>query len=122
LGEIVLVLALAAAAGVVAYRISLRISGDEVLGDPTGPGFLGPDDGSSLEAEGDLPAGYQYAVLGPGTRSWQTRVLGGVGIILLIAVGASVLAITIYEIAHVIRITLDGYVGGTVSASVTPSP
>lgn len=120
MGEIVVVLALAAAAGVVAYRISLRISGDDVVGDPTGPGFLESDEVSSSET--DLPAGYQYAVLAPGTRSWQTRVLGGIGIILLIAVGAAVLAITIYEIGHVIRITLDGYVGGSGSASVTPSP
>jgi hypothetical protein len=122
LGEVVVVLALAAVAGVAAYSISLRISGDEVVGEPTGQGFVGGDDRPLDDASSDLPAGYQYAVLAPGRRSWQTRVLAFVGILFLVAVGATVLAIAIYEIGHLIRITLDGYVGGSSSGSPTPSP
>ena len=121
MGQILLVLALAAAAGVAAYRISLRLSGEEPGSDPAGEGFLDSDESSSFFGAGsDLPAGYRYAVLGPWRRSWQTRLLGFVGIVLIVAVSAGVFAITIYEIGHLVRVTLDGYVGG--GSSVTPSP
>ena len=120
MGQILLVLALAAAAGVAAYRISLRLSGEEPGSDPAGEGFLGSDDASYSGTGSDLPAGYRYAVLAPGSRSWQTRALAFVGIVLVVSVSAGVFAITIYEIGHVLRVTLDGYVGG--SSTVTPSP
>lgn len=119
MGQILLVLALAAAAGVAAYRISLRLSGEEPGSDPAGEGFLGSDETSYADTGSDLPSGYRYAVLGPWHRSWQTRLLGFVGIVLIVSVAAGVFAITIYEIGHLVRVTLDGYVGGS---SVTPSP
>jgi hypothetical protein len=120
LGQILLVLALAAAAGVAAYRISLRLSGEEPGSDPAGEGFLGSGESPFSGTGSDLPFGYRYAVLGPGRRSWQTRLLGFMGIVLVVSVAAAVLAVTIYEIGHVLRVTLDGYVGG--GSSATPSP
>jgi hypothetical protein len=120
LGQILLVLTLAAAAGVAAYRVSLRLSGEEPGSDPAGEGFLGGDEASYPGAGSDLPYGYRYAVLGPGRRSWQTRLLGFIGIVLVVCVAAAVLAVTIYEIGHLVRITLDGYIGG--GSSATPSP
>ncbi|HEV8563355.1 MAG TPA: hypothetical protein VGR41_00400 [Actinomycetota bacterium] len=120
MGQILLVLALAAAAGVAAYRVSLRLSGEEPGSDPAGEGFLSGDEESYSGTGSDLPIGYRYAVLGPGRRSWQTRLLGFVGIVVIICVAAGVFAVTIYEIGHLLRVTLDGYIGGTSSA--TPSP
>jgi hypothetical protein len=120
LGQVILVLALAAAAGAAAYRISLRISGEEPGSDPAGEGFLESDEAGYSGIGPGLPLGYRYAVLAPGRRSWQTRLLGLLGIVLVVSVAAGVLALTIYEIGHVLRVTLDGYVGG--GSTVTPSP
>jgi hypothetical protein len=117
LGQILLVLALAAAAGVAVYRISLSLSGEGSGSDPAGEGFLESDEG--LYAS-DLPTGYRYAVLGPSHRSWQTRLLGFVGIVLIVVVAAGVFAITVYELGHLLRLVLDGYVGG--GSSISPSP
>ena len=121
MGQILLVLALAVAAGVTAYHVSLRLSGEEPGSDPAGEGFLA---GSEMTSSGvmtaDLPPGYRYAVLAPGRRSWQTRLLGFIGIVLVISVGAGVLAISIYEIGHIVRVTLDSYLGS--GSSTTPSP
>ena len=119
MGQILLVLAVAAAAGVAAYRVSLRLSGEEPGSDPAGEGFLGGDEASFAGTGSDLPFGY-YAVLGPGRRSWQTRLVGFIGIVLVVCVSAAVLAVAIYEIGHLVGVTLDGYVGG--GSSATPSP
>ena len=115
--QILLVLVLAVAAGAAVYRLSLYLTGET----PTpGSGFL-PEERvvSAGGSAGDLPPGFRYAVLGPGRRSWQTRVVGFLGILVLISIVALALALAVYEVGHVVRITLDGYLG---NPSVTPSP
>jgi hypothetical protein len=117
MGQILLVLALAVAAGAAVYRVSLYLTGDS----PTSSsGFL-PEDGmmSAAGSAGDLPPGFRYAVLGPGRRSWQTRLIGFLGIVVLVSIAAVALALAVYEISHLLRLTMDSYLG---NPTVTPSP
>jgi hypothetical protein len=118
--EILVVLALALAAGAAVYRLSLYLTGERTSPAPGGSGFL-PREGLLPAATGaaDLPPGYRYAVLAPGRRSWQTRLIGFLGIVVLVCLGAMALALAVYEVSHLIRITLDGYVSGP---SPTPGP
>ena len=117
--EILVVLALALAAGAAVYRLSLYLTGEREAAPPSGSaGFL-PEEQLLSAAAGDLPPGYRYAVLGPGRRSWQTRVVGFLGIVVLVGLGAMVLALSVYEVSHLIRLTLDGYVN---APSPTPAP
>ena len=116
MGQIVLVLVLAVAAGTAVYYLSLRLSEGE---ESRGSGFL-PEE-QTLRAGGisDLPPGYQYAILTPGRRSWQTRLLAFLGIVVVVAVAALLLALSVYEITHLVRVTLTGYLG-TPSPSLSP--
>jgi len=119
--EILVVLALALAAGAAVYRLSLYLTGErDASAASSSAGFL-PGERLLPAATGtaDLPPGYRYAVLAPGRRSWQTRVIGFLGIVVLVCLGAMVLALAVYEVSHLIRITLDGYVSGP---SPTPGP
>jgi hypothetical protein len=117
MGQIVLVLALAVAAGAAVYRASLYLSGES---QPSSSGFL-PEEGmmSASGQAADLPPGFRYAVLGPGRRSWQTRLIGFLGIVVLVSIAAVALALAVYEISHLVRLTLDSYLG---NPTVTPSP
>jgi hypothetical protein len=117
MGQILLVLALAVAAGAAVYRVSLYLTGES---QPSNSGFL-PEDGmmSAAGPSADLPPGFRYAVLGPGRRSWQTRVIGFLGIVVLVSITALALALAVYEISHLVRLTLDSYLG---NPTVSPSP
>jgi len=117
LGQILLVLGLAVAAGVIAYNVSLRLAAEDV-GAHSGAGFLPEEQTppSPVTTVADLPPGYQYAVLAPGRRSPQTIVVAFLGLVVLISLGALALAFSVYEIAHLLRTALDTYVGGATSS------
>jgi hypothetical protein len=116
MGPILLVLALAVAAGAAVYRVSLYLTGESPS---PNSGFLPEDGMMSAAGPGDLPPGFRYAVLGPGRRSWQTKLIGFLGIVVLVSLAALVMALAVYEISHVVRVTLDSYLG---NPTVTPSP
>ena len=117
MAQILLVLGAAALAGVAAYGLSIRMAATESELRSDGD-FLRDDPGSGrAAARPDLPPGYRYAVLGPPGRSWQTMLVGFLGIVVLISFAALALALSLYEVGHLLRVTLDGYVGG-----VAPSP
>ena len=115
--QVFLVLVLALAAGYAAYRVTLR-RGEEP---PAGRGF-------GDEPSVDVPpsALYAYVPLAPGRRSWQTRVMGIAGIVIVIVLTSAILAFALYQAGHVVNKTFEGFTkdeGGAGSPTlVTPSP
>ena len=59
----------------------------------------------------EVPAGYLYVPLAPGRRSWQTRVFGLVGIVIIVAVAAAVLWKVVRLLAGQVDAGGNGHVG-----------
>ena len=142
MAQVLIVVVLAAAAGFLVYRVSLRWSTDRSAahGVP-GSGFaLEPEARPATSAQQtstvtaqvaarvaappkEVPAGYLYVPLAPGRRSWQTRVFGLVGLVIVVAVTAAVLAFTLYQGGHLLNKGMKGYFetpSATPTAHVTP--
>ena len=121
MAHILLVIGLALAAGVTVYLLSLRLLPEQPGGGGSAPGSgFGPE-GSSIggaSSARDLPQGYGYVPLAPGSRSWETRVLGLVGLILMVALAAAIFAVAVYQVGHVVNHLFAHYV----NASPTPTP
>ncbi len=117
--DVLLVLALALAAGVSVYRLSLgwserapmdrRFSAGQ--GDPMATIATSP--GSS-----SFP-GYAYVPLASGRRSWQTRLLGVAGIVLMVSTAAALFALAVYQAVHLVNQTFVHFAG---SPTPTVSP
>jgi hypothetical protein len=105
---IVLVVSLLVGAG--AYLATMRAAGER-------PAAVGFDGGSSigeddLPTEGGLvPAGAGYTYLRVGTRgpTWQDRAQGALGLIVLLVAGAITLAYGIYQVGHLINLTIERF-------------
>jgi hypothetical protein len=144
--QVLIVVVLAAVAGVLVYRVSLRWSVDQHAGGGLpGAGFSGappqtaapspPRDPAPTASTVHTPTvttpaaippaglprdpltGYLYVPLAPGRRSWQTRVFGLVGLVIVVAVAAAVLAFTLYQGGHLLNKGMKGYF-----ATETPAP
>jgi hypothetical protein len=110
--EVAVVLVLAVAAGVGVYVVSLRW-GQEVPELP-GEGFLPEEERSQSDALHAAAAAqvhaqsvssggeYAYVPMAPGRRSVQTRLLGVLGIVVLVPIAAVVFAVATYVVGRVL--------------------
>jgi hypothetical protein len=105
---IVVVLSLLVGAGV--YSATLRAGGEG----PAAVGFDGPLDvpgdgeGEAIGLEGPGP-GYTYLRVGTGGPSWRDRLQGFVGLMVLLVVGATALAFGIYQLGHLVNVTIERF-------------
>jgi hypothetical protein len=101
-----IVLAVSLLVGGAVYAVTMRAGRAQ----PAAVGFHGPSTADEDEAEAGGPgAGYAYlrvAVRGP---SWRDRITGLVGLLVLIAVATVVLAFGIYQLGHLVNVTIDRF-------------
>jgi hypothetical protein len=110
--DIVIVLVLGLAAGVGVYAVSMRW--DRTVSDLRGEGFLPEDErrqtealqASAAEAGMRTAAGGAYVPLATGTRSTQTRLLGLLGIIVLVPIAAVTFAVAVYAVGQIVVETI----------------
>ena len=90
----VLVFLVALAAGALVFLLTLRAGRSEARNADDGDGFL-PE-----------PAGYAsdgiYVPVGSDRRSWQTRTVGALGLLIAITLAAALLAFSLYEVGSLI--------------------
>jgi hypothetical protein len=121
----VLVLLVSVLAGGSVYALSLRTPQG---GGTVGLGFV--PEGSRVKArarqpstahetaqgamESDAPAesagaGFTYLRVLTGSPSWQERVQGLVGLLILVIVSAAVLAAAVYQVGHMVNSTIENF-------------
>jgi hypothetical protein len=102
---IVVVLSLLVGSGV--YAATLRAGREQTVA----VGFEGR---STPDAYGDadVPApgpGYTYLRVGVRGPSWQDRVVGFVGLLILLGVSSVTLAFGIYQLGHILNVTIENF-------------
>jgi hypothetical protein len=122
------VIGISVGVGLVVYALSLRSGADEVLtlgnapetvAPPRAerrrrsrrtlaPGFGSPPPrDTALAPPVATGEGPLYVPVLPASRThWTTRVLGFVGLLVLVALAAAVLALTLYEVGHLVNQTI----------------
>ena len=101
---LVFVLSVLVGSGV--YAATLRAAREGTVA----AGFEGRSNESSSEA--DVPAaGLDYTYLRVGVRgpSWQDRVVGFVGLLVLLGVSTVTLAFGIYQLGHILNVTIENF-------------
>jgi hypothetical protein len=105
--DIVVVLVLGLAAGIGVYFVSMRWDGPAAV--LPGEGFLPEEErmqSDALQAAAEAAASRQmsgdYVPLAPGRRSAQTRLLGLLGIVVLVPIAAVTFALAAYGVGRVI--------------------
>jgi hypothetical protein len=102
----VIVLVLSLLVGGAVYLRTVRTG----RGEPAAVGFDGGDGDAAVERYADSPgAGYTYLRVATRGPSWQDRLQGFVGLILLLAAGAAALAFGIYQLGHLISVTIERF-------------
>ncbi|MDP9326718.1 MAG: hypothetical protein M3P10_00760 [Actinomycetota bacterium] len=110
--DIVVVLLLGLAAGVGVYAVSMRW--DRPAPAVRGEGFLPEEErlqtealqASAAEAAMRPAAGGAYVPLATGTRSTQTRLLGLLGIVVLVPIAAVTFAVAAYSVGQIVVETI----------------
>jgi hypothetical protein len=62
--------------------------------------------------ESDIPSagpGYTYLRVGVRGPSWQDRVIGFVGLLVLLGVSSVALAFGIYQLGHIVNVTIENF-------------
>lgn len=109
-----LVFALSLAVGGLVYWLTLR-AGSTLTEPPLdGDGFLPepPMSAGSLHDMPPPPDGTAYVAIGRDRRSWQTRVVGALGLIILVSLAAAVLAFTLFQAGSMVARLLSSYASG----------
>ena len=109
-----LVFALALAVGGLVYWLTLH--GGSLLTEPPldGDGFL-PDpplSAGSLHGMPPPPEGTAYVAIGRDRHSWQTRLVGALGLVILVTLAAAVVAFTLFEAGSMLARLLSNYAAG----------
>jgi hypothetical protein len=108
--DVVMVLVLGVAAGIGVYVVSMRW--DRPAPALPGEGFLPEEERMQSEAlqaateAASRPVAGAYVPLAPGRRSLQTRLLGLLGIVVLVPIAAVSFAVAVYGIGRVIVETI----------------
>lgn len=104
---IVVVLSVLVGGGV--YAATVRAGRER----PVALGFdgLGSQDygGGDPEAADGPGPGFTYLRVATRGPSWQDRVLGFVGLIVLVSVSAAALAFGIYQLGHLVNVTIEKF-------------
>jgi hypothetical protein len=114
--DVVVVLVLGVAAGVGVYFASMRW--DRPASATGGDGFLPEEERmqrDALATSGESGPQAAYVPLAPGRRSPQTRLLGLLGIIVLVPIAAVSFAIAVYGLGRVVVETITRLVEGATS-------
>ena len=106
--DIVVVLVLGLAAGIGVYLVSMRWDGPAVM--LPGEGFLPEEErmqSDALQAAAETaaagrPISGDYVPLAPGRRSVQTRLLGLLGIVVLVPIAAVTFALAAYGVGRIV--------------------
>lgn len=102
------VVLLAALAGSTVYAVTLKMGSE-------GPVAVGFDGGSRSEAdgEGDMDdgpgSGYTYLRVATLRPTWRDRTQGVVELLALLFVASAALAFGIYQLAHLINVTIERF-------------
>ncbi|MCI0633395.1 MAG: hypothetical protein L0206_05670 [Actinobacteria bacterium] len=99
-----LVGALSILVGAAVYLVTVR----DVPDPAPAMGFGDEDDGDTEHVAGPRP-GYTYLQVSTRGPRLQDRILGLVGVVLLVGVSAAVLAFAIYEVGHLINETIQAF-------------
>ena len=107
--DIVVVLILGAAAGLGVYVVSMRW--DRPASPMSGEGFLPEEERMQSDAlqaatESSAYLAGAYVPLAPGRRSAQTRLLGLLGIVVLVPLAAVSFAVAVYAVGRVVVETI----------------
>jgi hypothetical protein len=98
----------ALAAGLVVFWLTLRSAPEEPLSAPLdGDGFLPPKP-PAPGAPGPAPDGI-YVPIVADRRSWQTRVAGLLGLVILVSLAAAGLAFGLYQAGSLVARMLSDY-------------
>ncbi len=88
----VTVFGVALATGALVFWLTLRAGGSDARVSTDGDGFLPASAGPSASDGG------VYVPVGSDRRSWQTRTVGVLGLLIAITLAAALLAFSIYEV------------------------
>ena len=108
--DVVVVLVLGVAAGVGVYLVSMRV--DRPVSALRGERFLPEDERVPSDAlhtgvePSTRPLAGAYVPLAPGRRSIQTRLLGLLGIVVLVPIAAVSFAVAVYGVGRIIVETI----------------
>jgi hypothetical protein len=101
-------------AGAVVYGLTLRADpADPAFASPDGDGFLPPPPLPSTN-----PAGFGgnvwaddrvYVPIVPDLRSWQTRTVGVLGLVIAITLAAALLAFSLYQVGAMVAHMISSY-------------
>lgn len=103
-----LVLLVSLLVGVAAYLVTVRGSPADTslgFGDDEEELATRPGDPTS----GDPPPGYAYLQVSTRGPALRDRLLGIIGLVLLVAISMAVLAFAIYEVGHLINRTIEAF-------------
>lgn len=105
---VVLLISVLVGAGVYAATLRSGRAG------PVAIGFHGLGEETYEEVDPTFEAAPGYTYLRVATRgpSWRDRVLGFVGLIVLVGVSAAALAFGIYQLGHIINVTIEKFLAG----------
>ena len=104
-----LVLVVSLLVGVGAYIVTVRgATADTSLGFGDDEEELTPGRGDQSRS-GDPPPGYAYLQVSTRGPAPRDRLVGLIGLVLLVAISMAVLAFAIYEIGHLINRTIEAF-------------
>ena len=105
-----LVLAVSLLVGVGAYVVTVRSARED-----TSLGFSGGEEGPAARSgdrsslRGDPSPGYAYLQVSTQGPALRDRLLGFIGLVMLVAVSMAVLAFAIYQIGHLVNGTIEAF-------------
>jgi hypothetical protein len=100
-----IVLAASVVVGVAVYVVTMRAGREQ----PAAVGFDGLEEGGDGEGlEGPGP-GYTYLRIPVRGPTWRDRIEGFVGLVVLLFVGTTVLAFGLYQLGHLINLTIERF-------------
>ena len=92
--------------GVAVFGVSLRAGrrGSAAVGFERGE-----EPGTSAGFAERPGPGYTYLRIATRGPSWKDRILGFLGLMVLLAIGTALLALAIYELGHLINLTIERF-------------
>jgi hypothetical protein len=102
---IVVLLSLLVGAGV--YAATLRAERDRTVAVGFDP-RLGAEAYGAPDPSGPGP-GYTYLRVGIRGPSWHDRVIGVVGLLILLGIASVALAFGIYQVGHIVNVTVENF-------------
>jgi hypothetical protein len=112
-GAIVFAISFWGEEGAFGLRSDPGTDGGEKTSVASGLGFAAPaaSETSSADDSGDLEDSFTYVPVVADILTWRTRASGLLGLVLVVGLAAAVLAIGVYQVAHVLNETIGKFLG-----------